>query len=119
MTHHLDPLLRPSSIAIVGASASEGVGRRILETLLHGQYPGSLYAINPKYDDVLGISCFPDFASLPETVEHAVFAVSDHRIEAIFEEAVETGVKAMTIMSMLYIENDLQPPLKERIQRRV
>ena len=119
MAHHLDPLLRPSSIAIVGASDSEGVGRRILETLLHGQYPGALYAINPKYDDVLGIPCFPDFASLPETVEHAVFAVSDHRIEAIFEEAVETGVKAMTIMSMLYIDNDMQPPLKERIQARV
>ena len=119
MAHHLDPLLRPSSIAIVGASDSEGVGRRILETLLHGQYPGALYAINPKYDDVLGIPCFPDFASLPETVEHAVFAVSDHRLETIFEEAVKTGVKAMTIMSMLYIDNDMQPPLKERIQARV
>jgi len=119
MAHHLDPLLRPSSIAVIGASASEGVGRRILETLLHGQYPGSLYAINPKYDDVLGIPCFPDFASLPEPVEHVVFAVSDHRLEAIFEEAVKTGVKAMTIMSMLYIDNDMQPPLKERIQHRV
>ena len=119
MAHHLDPLLRPSSIAVIGASTSEGVGRRILETLLHGQYPGALYAINPKYEDVLGVPCFPDFASLPETVEHAVFAVSDHRIEAIFEEAVETGVKAMTIMSMLYIDNDMQPPLKERMQRRV
>ena len=119
MTHHLDPLLRPSSIAIVGASASDGVGRRILETLLHGQYPGSLYAINPKYDDVMGVPCFPDLAALPEPVEHVVFAVSDHRIEAIFEEAVKTGVKAMTIMSMLYIDNDMQPPLKERIQARV
>ena len=119
MAHHLDPLLRPSSIAVVGASTSEGVGRRILETLLHGQYPGALYAINPKYEDVLGVPCFPDFASLPETVEHAVFAVSDHRLETIFEEAVETGVKAMTIMSMLHIDNDMQPPLKERIQRRV
>ena len=119
MTHHLDPLLRPASIAIVGASASDGVGRRILETLLHGQYPGALYAINPKYDDVLGVPCFPDFAALPEPVEHVVFAVSDHRIEAIFEEAVKTGVKAMTIMSMLYIDNDMQPPLKERIQARV
>jgi len=119
MAHHLDPLLRPSSIAVVGASTSEGVGRRILETLLHGQYPGALYAINPKYEDVLGVPCFPDFASLPETVEHAVFAVSDHRLETIFEEAVETGVKAMTIMSMLYIDNDMQPPLKERMQRRV
>ena len=119
MTHHLDPLLRPSSIAIVGASASKGVGRRILETLLHGQYPGALYAINPKYDDVLGVPCFPDLAALPEPVEHVVFAVSDHRIEAIFEEAVKTGVKAMTIMSMLYIDNDMQPPLKERIQARV
>ena len=111
MTHHLDPLLRPASIAIVGASASDGVGRRILETLLHGQYPGALYAINPKYDDVLGVRCFPDLAALPEPVEHVVFAVSDHRIEAIFEEAVKTGVKAMTIMSMLYIDNDMQPPL--------
>jgi len=119
MTHHLDPLLRPASIAIVGASASDGVGRRILETLLHGQYPGALYAINPKYDDVLGVPCFPDLAALPEPVEHVVFAVSDHRIEAIFEEAVKTGVKAMTIMSMLYIDNDMQPPLKERIQARV
>ena len=119
MTHHLDPLLRPASIAIVGASASDGVGRRILETLLHGQYPGALYAINPKYDDVLGVPCFPDLAALPEPVEHVVFAVSDHRIEAIFEEAVKMGVKAMTIMSMLYIDNDMQPPLKERIQARV
>ena len=119
MAHHLDPLLKPSSIAIVGASASEGVGRRILETLLHGQYPGSLYAINPKYDDVMGVPCFPDLAALPEPVEHVVFAVSDHRIEAIFEEAVKMGVKAMTIMSMLYIDNDMQPPLKERIQARV
>ena len=119
MTHHLDPLLRPASIAIVGASASDGVGRRILETLLHGQYPGALYAINPKYDDVLGVPCFPDLVALPEPVEHVVFAVSDNRIEAIFEEAVKTGVKAMTIMSMLYIDNDMQPPLKERIQARV
>ena len=119
MAHHLDPLLRPSSIAVIGASASAGVGRRILETLLHGQYPGALYAINPKYDDVLGVPCFPDLAALPEPVEHVVFAVSDHRLETIFEEAVKTGVKAMTIMSMLYIDNDMQPPLKERIQHRV
>jgi len=119
MAHYLDPLLRPSSIAVIGASASAGVGRRILETLLHGRYPGALYAINPKYEDVLGVPCFPDLAALPEPVEHVVFAVSDHRLETIFEEAVKTGVKAMTIMSMLYIENDMQPPLKDRLQRRV
>ncbi|GIT35092.1 MAG: acetyl-CoA synthetase [Gammaproteobacteria bacterium] len=67
----------------------------------------------------MGVPCFPDLAALPEPVEHVVFAVSDHRIEAIFEEAVKTGVKAMTIMSMLHIDNDMQPPLKERIQARV
>ncbi len=63
MAHHLDPLLRPSSIAVIGASASAGVGRRILETLLHGQYQGTLYALNPKYDDVLSVPCFPDLAA--------------------------------------------------------
>ena len=49
MSHRLDPLLRPGSIAVVGATEREGsVGRRTVENLMLGQYPGKLYAVNPN-----------------------------------------------------------------------
>ena len=119
MAHHLDPLLRPSSIAVLGATISGGVGKRTLQHLLHGQYQGDLYGINPKYDEVLGVPCFPDLASLTKPVEHIIFAVSDHRLEALVDDAIEVGVKAITIMSMLYLDDDEQPYLKNRIQQKV
>jgi acyl-CoA synthetase (NDP forming) len=119
MAHHLDPLLRPSSIAVLGATTSGGVGKRTLEHLLHGQYQGDLYGINPKYDEVLGVPCFPDLASLAKPVEHVIFAVSDHRLEVLVDDVIEAGVKAITIMSMLYLDDDEQPYLKNRIQQKV
>ena len=100
MSHRLDPLLNPASIAVVGASTSAGVGSRLLKNLLHGGYEGNLYGINPKYDQVLDVPCFPDFQSLPEPVEHAIFAVSDQRLEGLVDAAIESGVRAMTILSM-------------------
>ena len=63
--------------------------------------------------------CYPDFASLPEKVEHAIFAVSDERIEGVVDAAIEAGVKAMSIMSMLYLDDDEKPYLKDRLQAKL
>ena len=60
--------------------------------------------------------CYPDFKSLPEKVDHAIFAVSDQRIEGLIDAAIEADVKAMSIMSMLLIDDDQEPYLKDRIQ---
>ena len=60
--------------------------------------------------------CYPDFKSLPEKVDHAIFAVSDQRIEGLIDAAIEADVKAMSIMSMLFIDDDKEPYLKDRIQ---
>ncbi|HJL80942.1 MAG TPA: acetate--CoA ligase family protein, partial [Gammaproteobacteria bacterium] len=63
--------------------------------------------------------CYPDFESLPEKVEHAIFAVSDERIEGLVDAAIEADVKAMSIMSMLYLDDDQKPYLKDRIQAKL
>jgi acyl-CoA synthetase (NDP forming) len=48
MAHRLDPLLRPRSIAVLGATEREAtVGRHTIENLLKGGYEGGLYAVNP------------------------------------------------------------------------
>ena len=118
--HYLDPLLRPASIAVVGASERpHSVGRRTVQNLLTGHYPGTLYTVNPGYDSILGIPCFPDLAALPETVEHVVFALGDAHIEAALDDAIAHGATAATIMSSLVLEHDEEPLLKERIARKI
>ena len=119
MPHRLDPLLDPESIVIVGATTSGGMGSRVIKNLQNGGYKGKLYGLHPKNKDAFGIPCFPDFKSLPEKVEHAIFAVSDERVEGLVDAAIEAGVKAMSMMSMLYLDDDQKPYLKDRIQAKL
>ena len=119
MPHRLDPLLDPESIVIVGATTSGGMGSRVIKNLQNGGYKGKLYGLHPKNKDAFDIPCFPDFKSLPEKVEHAIFAVSDERVEGLVDAAIQAGVKAMSMMSMLYLDDDQKPYLKDRIQTKL
>ena len=57
--HRLDALLRPRSIAVLGATERAGtVGRTAVENLLKGGFDGALYAVNPRYASVCGVRCF-------------------------------------------------------------
>ena len=116
MPHRLDPLLDPESIVIVGASTSGGMGSRLIKNLQHGGFKGKLFGLHPKNKEAFGVPCYPDFKSLPEKVDHAIFAVSDQRIEGLIDAAIQADVKAMSIMSMLFIDDDKEPYLKDRIQ---
>ena len=92
MKHRLDPLLRPTSVAIVGASArTDSLGEWALKNLLIGGYKGRIYPVNPNRDELQGHSCFGSLAELPETPELVIFAVSDQRIEAALDEGVVKG----------------------------
>ena len=118
--HRLDPLLRPRSIAVIGASERPGsVGRQTVQNLLTGRFPGKLYAVNPGYDSVLGVPCFPDLASLPETIEHVILTVGDARIEAVLDDTIAHGARAATLMSSLVLENDRAPLLRDRISAKI
>ena len=66
----LAPLLNPRAIAVVGASERLGsAGRLVLENLRHLGYPGTVYAVHPRYQQVLGFPCYPDLAALPGPVD--------------------------------------------------
>ena len=120
MAHRLDPLLRPRSIAVLGASEREGtVGRHTIENLLKGGYEGGLYAINPGRRSVLGVPCYPSLAALPGPVEHVMFAIADTRVEAALDEVIAHGARAATIMSALVIGGDTDPPLRERVLAKI
>jgi acyl-CoA synthetase (NDP forming) len=120
MAHRLDPLLRPRSIAVLGATEREGtVGRNTVENLLKGGFSGRLHAVNPGRNSVLGVPCYPSLAALPEPVEHVIFAIADARVEAALEDVIAHGARAATIMSSLVLAGDRDPPLRERVLARI
>ena len=114
--HRLDPLLRPRSIAVVGASArSETPGNEVLVNLRKGGFSGEVYAVNPGTDSIDGLRSYRSLSDLPVVVQHVVFAVSDHRIEAALIDAIAHGARAATIMSQLIIADDSEPLLQQRV----
>jgi acyl-CoA synthetase (NDP forming) len=90
-----------------------------MENLLIGKFEGRLYAVNPGYGSICGIPCYPDLASLPETVEHAVFAIGDAGIEAALDSVISHGARAATMMSSLVLEHDEKPFLRERVDAKI
>ena len=74
-THAVASLLAPRSIAIVGASTTSYVGRVLCENLRQLGYEGSVFPVNPRYDEVMGWPCFPSLEALPAAPEAVVSAV--------------------------------------------
>ena len=65
----LDRLLRPRSIAILGASERPSVGRTLVEALDGIGFRGEIYPVNPRYESLLGRRCYPSIAELPRDVD--------------------------------------------------
>lgn len=117
--HRLDPLLRPQTVAVLGASQRAGsVGNIFVRQSLQAGFTGRLYPVNPRYDTVEGLPCYPSLTALPEPVEHVIFAIPNAAIEAGLEEAIAAGVKAATMVSSLFLPDEAEPRLPERIGAR-
>ena len=61
----LDALLRPASVAVVGASRTSGkVGHAVLQNLIEGGFEGEIHPVNPGAEEILGLRCHPNLKGL-------------------------------------------------------
>ena len=119
MAHKLDRLLRPKSVALVGASPKEGsVGRGMITSTGMTGTPSKIYFVNPGYDEIDGQKCYKSLADLPEVVDMAVLGIANARLEAALDELIACGIGAATIFASGYLEDDAEPKLTERIARK-
>jgi len=93
----LDALLRPKSIAIIGASEKPTIGRRLIASLERIGFRGAIYPINPNYSSVLGRPCYPSIADTPEVPEAAAFCVCHRLVLGPLKAAAGRGVQAAVI----------------------
>ncbi|QDG94705.1 acetate--CoA ligase family protein (plasmid) [Rhizobium sp. NIBRBAC000502774] len=96
--HPLHPLLRPRSIAVVGASAKGNRGTRILQNLRRFNFAGTLSAVNPNARDIDGVPCFPSLRDLPDVPDFVAIAVPAAAAVEVAATAADMGVKAGLII---------------------
>ncbi|MBQ1089904.1 bifunctional GNAT family N-acetyltransferase/acetate--CoA ligase family protein [Streptomyces sp. B93] len=96
----LEPLLRPRTVAVIGAGRRPGsVGRALLHHLHTGGFAGRLLAVNPRCTSILGIPSYPSVALLPRTPDLAVIAAPAAAVPGIAEECGKAGVRALVVVS--------------------
>jgi len=96
----IDVFFNAKSVAIYGASATpNSVGQAILQNFIKPQYTGKVYAVNPKYTQVLGVPCFPSLQDIPDDVDLVVVAVPARIAPRVFEDIAQKGTKAAIVIS--------------------
>jgi acetate---CoA ligase (ADP-forming) len=96
----LDSLLRPRSIAVVGASRSPNtIGYQILHNLLRHGYAGAVYPVNPSAASIHSIRAYPSIAEIPDPVDLAVIVVPKQHVLAVAEACGEKGVGGLVVIS--------------------
>src|SRR4051812_34204906 len=101
----LDAILRPRSIAVVGASQdATKIGGRPVELLRRFGFPGAVYPVNPRATEVQGLPAFPSVAALPETPDLAIIAVAAEGAAEALEACAAKGTKAAVVFSSGFAE---------------
>ncbi|MCJ7710497.1 MAG: CoA-binding protein, partial [Chloroflexi bacterium] len=101
----LTPILRPGSIAIVGASPRSFVGRVALENSRALGYQGNLYPVNPKYEEIGGLPAVPSLADLPEAPDVVLVQLGTDRILEAVREGVAVGALSFVIPGAGYTDS--------------
>jgi acetate---CoA ligase (ADP-forming) len=113
----INSLLRPQSIALVGASTQPGkIGYTVLDNLLKSNYQGKLYPINPQATEILGLKVYPSVSAVPGPIDCAVITVPAKLCAQVLEECGQKGVKGLTIITSGFSEvgrRDMEDQLLE------
>src|SRR6187200_1994986 len=104
-TRPLDSFFAPQSIAIIGASPDAKKIRGLLQTMLQkNDYPGKLYPVNPSYEEIAGVRCFPSIGAIGQPVDLALIAIPAAGVLQSLEECARAGVRNCVIISSGFAE---------------
>jgi acetyl coenzyme A synthetase (ADP forming)-like protein len=102
----LEDFFQPTAVVVIGASEKpSSVGRVVLENILDSGYSGKVFAVNPSYDHVFDLTCYPSILELPETPDLAVIIIPAADVRGVLEECGSKGTKAAAIISAGFKES--------------
>ncbi len=97
---HVQALLSPRSVAVIGASTRpDTVGRAVFANILLGDYQGVVYPVNPKAKSIMGVRAYASVLDIPDDVDLAVVVVPARVVPQVLEECGTKGVPAAVVIS--------------------
>ncbi len=109
---------KPRAIAVVGATPSPGKGGNlIIQNMLQG-YDGTIYPVNPRYEQIEGLTCYRDVADVPDPVDLAIVFVSSNLVVPAVQACARRGIAGAMIQSAGFSEAGEQGrKLQEQLAR--
>lgn len=108
-------LLKPRSVAVIGASAdpTKTAGRPVAYLRKHG-FGGAIYPVNPKADKIGDLTCYRDIASLPEVPDVAIVLLGAERAHLAVRELAQRGCAAAIVLASGYTETGEEGARRQR-----
>ena len=98
-------LFKPRSIAVIGASNNPSrIGGMPIRFLQKHGYPGEIYPVNPKYQEVFGLPCYPTLISIPGEVDLVLVAIQKRFVFETLQECSEKRVPYVILFTAGYGE---------------
>jgi len=117
----LNGLLRPKSVAVIGASGTPGkIGYTVVKNLLDSGFEGPIYPINTKDPEILGLKAYPSILDVPGEVDAAAIVVPAKFVPQVTEECGKKGVKGLIVIASGFSEvgrKDLEDQLLETAKK--
>jgi acetyl coenzyme A synthetase (ADP forming)-like protein len=96
----LEMFFDPQAVAVIGASRTPGkLGYAVLQNMVQHGYRGSVYPINPKADEILGLTCYPSVLKAPGPIDLAVILIPSEHVVKVLIECGEKGIQGAVIIS--------------------
>ena len=113
----LRAVLEARSVAVVGASRKPGTpGNRMVKELLVGGFSGELAAVNPRYDTVEGVACYPSLGDVPFAPDLVLLGVGNRLLEEQMAAAAERGARGVVVFASGLEDPPREPPLTRRLE---
>ncbi len=98
--YNMDKIFQPASVAVVGASETQGsIGRILMENLTEGGFEGNIIPVNPGHSEILGTRSYESLTVAEQNVDLAIIATPISTVLGIIEECAKTGVGGAVVIS--------------------
>lgn len=102
----LDAIMKPKSIALIGASTKEHtIGSDILKRLTEYGFTGTIYPVNPKAETIGGLKAYPSVLDIPEVVDLAIIVINAKYVLSVIDQCHEKGVGGLCVISAGFKES--------------
>ena len=105
IVRQMNRIMKPKSVAVIGASAETGkIGNSVMKNLINGGYKGEIYPIHPKADEIMGKKVYKSVKDVPGEIDIAVFAIPASLVASALVECGEKKVVGAILIPSGYAE---------------